>query len=164
MRFKCIIVILDAMPLRDQIEFQSSCLRWLRANADATRIWLSSLSHVLLSARILLHLFALILLFVSGASDGYEDINFWDRFGNTALFVTVGFWRWDTPRHMFKSSSVTLGNTIEFHDSVSESLPCLTHIFQCTSTNIRLFRDTKRVLAFLEVFKGCDNICILCTL
>lgn len=36
MRFKCIIVILDSMPLRDQIEFQSSCRRWLKAGADVT--------------------------------------------------------------------------------------------------------------------------------
>lgn len=36
MRFKCIIVILDSMPLRDQIEFQSSCRRWLQADADVT--------------------------------------------------------------------------------------------------------------------------------
>lgn len=36
MRFKCIIVILDSMPLRDQIEFQSSCWRWLQAGGDVT--------------------------------------------------------------------------------------------------------------------------------
>ncbi len=57
MRFKCIIVILDSMPLRDQIEFQSSCRRWLQADADVT-----DTDRLVSVVACLVYLFALILL------------------------------------------------------------------------------------------------------